>query len=170
MGICLAVDGSYKGSLDAAGIGFVVYDDETEEVFKEFTGYITIPEYVKSRQVGGELLAAVMGFNWCLANGYKDIKILYDFVGVRNYVNLNKLTKPVTQEYQKMMLALCSNIPGGRLSFEKVKGHSGNKWNDIADSLAGKYTNNVDVPVNKIREILLKEFDVMMSKKKTKAI
>lgn len=164
--INLAVDGSYNGKLTAAGLGYVVTDAESGEVLHKFTGFITDSNYVKSRQVSGELLATVFGVIWCVKNGYKDINIIYDFVGVRNYINLNKLTKQVTLEYQKMMLALFSTMPGRTVNFEKIKSHTGHELNEMADDLAAMYTRNVDKEFKQIREVLLSSYDKIKNAQK----
>ena len=66
--------------------------------------------------------------------GHPGLEIHHDYEGVGKWaLGLWKANKPGTQAYA----ALCKQAMGRLdLTFVKVKGHSGNQWNDLADQLA----------------------------------
>ncbi len=84
--------------------------------------------------VAGEILGAVAVIRYCLDKGIPALEIHHDYEGVGKWATgLWKANKPGTQAYA----ALCKQaMERLQLSFVKVKGHSGNQWNDLADQLA----------------------------------
>ncbi|MCB1190369.1 MAG: hypothetical protein KDK90_08045 [Leptospiraceae bacterium] len=126
--ISVYVDGSYyKGK---TGYGAVILDGE--KVIQEISGKLDNAEVEGTRQVAGELFAAMESIKWCQNNQIKSIKLYYDYMGIENWATgVWKANIPVTQNYKNF-------IKNSDLTIDwiKVKSHSGNKWNDIADKLA----------------------------------
>ena len=92
------------------------------------------PDLREMRNVAGEILGAVAVIRYCLDKGIPALEIHHDYEGVGKWaLGLWKANKPGTQAYA----ALCKQAMGRLdLTFVKVKGHSGNQWNDLADQLA----------------------------------
>ena len=92
------------------------------------------PALAEMHNVAGEILGAVAVIRYCLDKGIPALEIHHDYEGVGKWATgLWKANKPGTQAYA----ALCKQaMERLQLSFVKVKGHSGNQWNDLADQLA----------------------------------
>jgi len=123
------VDGSYTTkNPEFAGWGFVAV--KSNNVVAKYNGKIK----ATMRNVTGEIVAVIHALNWAYKNGYKDIEILYDYQGIGAWIDGSwKAKNEYTQKYvqsvknaQKVM----------NISFAKVKGHSGVKFNEVADKLA----------------------------------
>lgn len=86
------------------------------------------------RNVAGEILGAEQAMLFCLNNGYKSIQIYHDYEGIGKWCTgeweaRNEFTSSYRDRYKKF----CKKI---EISFVKVKGHSGDKYNDMVDELA----------------------------------
>jgi ribonuclease HI len=67
---------------------------------------------------------------WAKNNCFS-ISIFYDYTGVEKFaVGAWRPQKPITKAYRSYMKGRLSDV-----TFVKVKGHSGNKWNDYVDEL-----------------------------------
>jgi ribonuclease H-related protein len=120
------VDGSYING--RVGYGAVLLNDGVE--IKRFSGGVF--EDLETRQVAGELMATMTVLDWCEANDIAKIEILYDYEGIEKWARgLWKANKPLTQRYVMFM----SGCPV-KIKWQKVRSHTGNKWNDVADELA----------------------------------
>lgn len=122
------VDGSYiKGTV---GYGLVILKKGI--VLTEIKGTVDRLEYRQHHQVGGELVAAVNFFQWCVKNKISRCTIHYDYEGIQKWATGSwKAKKELTQKYQEYVQKLPLDI-----TWIKVKSHSGNLWNDRADRLA----------------------------------
>lgn len=89
------------------------------------------PDAGTMRNVAGEIAAALYAVRRAAQMGVK-IRILHDYAGIAFWVTGEWRAKnEFTQAYAKLM-----NEHRGIYVFEKVKGHSGNKFNDYVDKLA----------------------------------
>ncbi|WP_083189861.1 RNase H family protein [Orenia metallireducens] len=122
------VDGSY---LDGKiGYGLVVLKDD--KVIDELSGYVSDPDAQDSRQVGGELVATKEAIRWCQSRGIKRVAIYYDLDNIKKWATGEyKTRKPLTQNFKEFIDS--TNI---KISWHKVKAHTGVKWNERADELA----------------------------------
>jgi ribonuclease H-related protein len=122
------VDGSYiKGTV---GYGLVIIKKGL--VLTEIKGTVDRPEYRQHHQVGGELVAAVKFFQWCIDNTISRCTIHYDYEGIQKWATGSwKAKKELTRKYQEYVQKLPLDI-----TWIKVKSHSGNLWNERADRLA----------------------------------
>ena len=76
------------------------------------------------------------GIDYCRKAGISALEIHHDYEGVAKWAQgLWKANKPGTQAYAALWPG---GRPGPEAHFVKVKGHSGNACNDLADRLARK--------------------------------
>lgn len=123
-------DGSYRN--DKATWGFVVTDGRKALVTD--SGMVTkVDATTNGRQVVGELAAVMRVVLWAKRNNAK-VLIYHDYKGISKWCTGEwKAKKPVTQKYVQFMRKHKDYVVG----FVKVKGHSGDRFNNMADNLAG---------------------------------
>lgn len=120
------VDGSFSGG--KIGFGFVVLNGDK----KIGLGWGRVRKHLESRQIGGELMASMKVISFCNKRGIENITIYYDYLGIEMWAtNKWKTNKPVSIEYKNFMNS--SNI---NINWVKVKAHSGDRYNNLADRLA----------------------------------
>lgn len=147
------VDGSYleRDEVKAYGSGAAVFvakkdihlvkKNSLKQVLEK-SGYIGISvggselEYIGSRNITGELLAAVLAIQTAIALGATELEIVHDLEGTAKWVDgtWKNANKPITRMYKQIFSALSKEV---RIRFTWVKGHDGNEGNEIADTLAG---------------------------------
>lgn len=116
------VNGQYAWAYAFVKEGKVHYEDA--DVGKN-------PEAATMRNVAGEIAAALYAVRKASQLGVK-IRILHDYAGIAHWAMGEwKAKNEFTQAYAKMM-----NQYKGIYSFEKVKAHSGNEFNDYVDKKA----------------------------------
>ena len=127
------VDGSFMQ--EKAKWAFIVVEGET--VIYSERGTLE-GEINSMRQIGGELKAVIQAV--CYARRVKiPVKIHYDYNGIYRWVcdlfgeKAWGTNNEWTTKYRKFILENAPNIH----SFVKVKAHSGNKWNEEVDKIAG---------------------------------
>lgn len=125
----LYVDGSFSN--DKCGSGWVLVGDDDQVVAKES---VPLNSDYGMRQVTGEIFAVMFGINECLEREIKEIEIYFDYLGIREWVTgAWKAKNTQTQNYRDLMRDVQKEID---VRFIKVKAHSGNYFNDLADRLA----------------------------------
>lgn len=125
----LYVDGSFMNG--KCGAGWVLVDENDNEVARE--SFLLKSDY-GMRQVTGEIYATLFGVLECLNRKIKHVDIYYDYLGVSSWVTgAWKAKNKGTQEYRDLMREANAEIG---FKFIKVKSHSGNYFNDLADRLA----------------------------------
>lgn len=125
----LYVDGSFMNN--RCGSGWVLVDD-SNKVVKDFS--TRLQSDYGMRQVTGEIYALLDGLEYCLNNGINDIKVYFDYLGVRNWITGEwKAKNSYTKQYAEIGRFLVSSM---NIEFIKVKSHSGDYFNDLADRLA----------------------------------
>ena len=93
-------------------------------------------KYIDMRNVAGELFATGMAAKWALDNGYKDITLHHDYSGISAWAKGEwKAKQEGTINYKNYIDSLKDKIV---IRFVKVKSHSGDLYNDMADKLAKK--------------------------------
>lgn len=140
-GILAYVDGSYEEAKNAFSYGVIILDGDKKYI--EF-GKSADHEYIEMRNVSGEIIAASKAMRYVdkLAGDNKTLTIYYDYEGIEKWCTgawdaKKEKTIEYVEEYKKY--SLNTNI-----KFKKVKSHSGDKYNDIADKIA-KYALNEDI-------------------------
>lgn len=125
------VDGSYNIKTKIFGCGVVIfYDGEDTTFSKSFSD----PEMASMRNVAGEIEGAKLAMQYCLDNNIEEIDIYYDYEGIEKWCSgAWKTNKSGTVAYKQFYNEVIKNV---KVNFIKVKGHSGDKYNDMADRLA----------------------------------
>lgn len=125
------VDGSYHNVTKEFSYGVVILLGDEEYCFYE---KLSDPELAGMRNVAGEIKGAEAAMRYALEHGYNKITIYHDYEGIARWCTGDwKANKPGTQAYKAYYDSICDRV---QVSFEKVKGHSGDKYNDMADHLA----------------------------------
>lgn len=112
------------------------------------------PDMVKMRNIGGELVAAMGGMMAVASlaksleqSGVPNVTVYYDYIGIREFVKDVAPWRANSEGVQRYVAAvhyIKKEFPDIRLNFVKVKAHSGNRWNEIADMIAkGAYVQEV---------------------------
>ena len=130
-GVTAYVDGSFNAETGVYGFGAVVL--EAGEAH-EYNGGFSDPEMASMRNVAGELEGAKFVMRYCVETEIKAVTIVYDYTGIEAWATgAWKTNKKGTAEYKKYYDSIKDRL---FVQFEKVKGHSGDKYNDMADALA----------------------------------
>lgn len=133
-GVAIAyVDGSYHAATKEFACGAVLfYGGETKYFSKKYSD----PAMADMRNVAGEILGAVTVIQYCRGEKIPALEIHHDYEGVAKWAQgLWKANKPGTQAYAALCREAAQEL---KLTFVKVKGHSGDTYNDLADRLARK--------------------------------
>ena len=127
------VDGSYKKDTLEYGYGVVlILKDDIIELF----GKGEDPEVAKSRNVTGELFGSIRAISEAIKLKKKKITVFYDYQGISSWANGEwKCNLPLTIGYRDKIKEFRKEI---EILFVKVKAHSNDKYNDLADYLAKK--------------------------------
>ena len=134
LGLVVYVDGSFSLEKENYSYGLVAINNG-EEVYEDY-GAGDDKDAVSLRNVAGEVLGSLKAVEYAIDNGYDQVTIVYDYQGVESWaIGTWKRNKTLTQNYHKVMQEKMKMI---NIRFIKVKGHSGDKYNDIADKLAKK--------------------------------
>lgn len=125
------VDGSYFcGSEFGAGCVFL----QDERIVETRSVKFEDEELALMKNVAGEIKASELAMSYAREKGYKYLEIYYDYEGIARWP-LKEWTakKTGTRAYKDFYDEVSKEI---RIVFRKVEGHSGNKYNDMADELA----------------------------------
>ena len=129
-GLHAYIDGSFSNDLQETGYGAVILLNG--EIIHTIKG--SSKKYIEMRNVAGELFAAAVSIKWAVDNGYKNIVLHHDYSGIAHWAKGEwKCKQEGTINYKKFIDEISSNIS---ILFIKVKGHSGDMYNDMADKLA----------------------------------
>ncbi len=125
------VDGSYDSVTNAFSYGMVLFHDGKEFHFsKRFID----SDLAEMRNVAGEIKGAEAAMLYCLKNHFTSVTIFHDYEGIAKWCTGEwKAKKTGTIAYRNCYLKACSKL---EIQFIKVKGHSGNRYNELADKLA----------------------------------
>ncbi len=125
------VDGSYDVATGSFSYGMVMFYDGTEEHFsKKYENH----EMASMRNVAGEIEGARAAMQYCLDKGIGSITIYHDYMGIACWCTGEwKAKQEGTQDYAAFYRNVSTKVD---IRFQKVKGHSGDKYNELADKLA----------------------------------
>lgn len=126
------VDGSYDEATGRySGAAIIIHNNE---VVKEIAKSFSDDEDGKLRNVSGEIEGSILAIDYALNNGIEEISIFHDYSGIGKWADDEwKANLPKTMRYKEYVRESRKNL---KINFIKVKGHSGNKYNEMADKLA----------------------------------
>ena len=126
------VDGSYNQVTNVYGSGLVLFIGENPEpILYSQSG--CHPIYSKSRNVAGEIFAVILALEICkkLAN-FEKLTVYYDYNGIEAwYTKAWSAGSAIAKKY----MSVAETVPF-EVEFKKVKAHSGDRYNNMADRLA----------------------------------
>ncbi len=125
------VDGSYDQSTKRFSYGMVILENGEEKTFnKSFSD----PSLAGMRNVAGEIMGARAAMEYAIANDKKKLVIYHDYEGIAKWpLGIWKTNKEGTIAYKAYFDEAKTKVS---IRFQKVKGHSNDKYNDYADKLA----------------------------------
>ena len=131
-GLRIYVDGSFMAHKENFSFGLVAI--ENGEVLYTEKGVGEDEDAIALRNVSGEVMGAIKAVEYAIKNRYKEVTICYDYQGIECWaLGTWKRNRTLTQKYNEFMKESMKEI---KVNFLKIKGHSGNKFNDMADRLA----------------------------------
>lgn len=126
------VDGSFDPSIGKYAFGCILLTPDGKIIRESGNGQD--PESLAIRNVAGEMLGAMYAVQWAINHGYPSLTIYYDYEGIAKWAQGDwKAKNKRTQQYAEFMNGKRSYI---QLSFQKVKAHSGDHYNEEVDKLA----------------------------------
>lgn len=125
------VDGSYHTVTGEFSYGMVVLREGREEKYCEKFSDASL---ASMRNVAGEIFGAKAAMEYALRNHLDEISIYHDYEGIARWCLGDwKTNKEGTRAYKEFYDQVSKQI---KINFVKVTGHSNDKYNDMADSLA----------------------------------
>lgn len=125
------VDGSFNKATHTYGYGGFLVTDNEKYVLQ---GADNDAEMVTMRNVAGEIKGAEAAVKKAIELGIKELVIYYDYMGIEMWATgAWKRNKAGTIAYHDYIMSVREQI---KLTFVKVKGHSGVEGNEEADKLA----------------------------------
>lgn len=137
-GVRAYVDGSYDSASGRFSCGVVIVETDAEgrSETTEIKSAFDDEEAAKQRNVAGEIMGSKLAVEYCLANDIKSVEIYHDYEGIGAWADMKwKANNPLTQGYRDFIAEARKSMG---IKFVKVKAHAGNKYNELADSLAKK--------------------------------
>lgn len=125
------VDGSYNADTKQFSYGVVMFHDGCE---KHFSECVDNKELAEMRNVAGEIKGAEAAMRYAADNKVKKLVIYHDYEGIASWcLGHWKTNKQGTIAYKEFYDKISREV---NVSFVKVKGHSNDVYNDLADKLA----------------------------------
>ena len=130
-GVIAYVDGSYRSDTGEFSYGMVILQDGEEHTFCQ---KMTDKELALMHNVAGEIKGSEAAMQYAMDHNIPEITIYHDYEGIAKWcTGAWKANKSGTQIYQAFYQAASKKV---KIHFVKVKGHSNDKYNDMADQLA----------------------------------
>lgn len=125
------VDGSYDVSTGKFACGIVLWIGENKE---EISHAYDHSEMSEMRNVAGEIMGSSEAIKYCLEHNVGKLTIYHDYEGIAKWCTGEwKAKKQYTKAYAAYYAKARAKM---QIDFVKVKGHSGDRYNDEADRLA----------------------------------
>lgn len=127
------VDGSFRADTGEFSYGMVILADGEEKCFCQ---KMTDQELDLMHNVAGEIKGSEAAMQYALDHEIPEIVIYHDYEGIAKWcTGAWKANKEGTRAYQAFYQEASRKV---KVHFVKVKGHSNDKYNDMADQLAKK--------------------------------
>ena len=127
------VDGSFNSETKEFSYGAVVFWKDSEY---HFSDKFNDSKLAEMHNVAGELKGSERAMEFALENKINKLVIYHDYEGIaKGCTGEWKTKKEGTRAYKDFYDSISQKI---KIEFVKVKGHSGDKYNDLADKLAKK--------------------------------
>lgn len=127
------VDGSYNNKTGEFSYGMVILYKGEERCFSQ---KVEDNSLASMRNVAGEIKGAEAAMRLALKENCPAVKIYYDYEGIEKWCNgAWSANKEGTKAYKAFYDSVKDKL---LIEFVKVKGHSNDKYNDMADELAKK--------------------------------
>lgn len=151
------VDGSYDSATNQFSCGVVLFYNGKEEHFSELFNDESLAEM---NNVAGEIKGSEKAIKYCIDNEIRSLTIYHDYEGISKWCTGEwQAKKDGTKAYKKFYEEASKIVD---IYFVKVKGHSGDKYNDVADQLAKNAFQHVGT---RYTEIVTKEEQKVAKKK-----
>ena len=124
------VDGSFR--MKTIGWGYVLVQDD-KPVYAEHGAISSFPE---SRNITGECYSVIKLLEYCNINNIKSVHITYDYMGLEKWAKGEWQCKTAISKWYRDSYNTLVMEKGITVTWNKVKGHTGNKWNEVADKVA----------------------------------
>lgn len=125
------VDGSFLAKTGEFSFGAVIFYNG--EILK-FSEKFSDSSLSGMRNVAGEIKGAEFVMDFAEKNKIPELDIYYDYMGIEKWCTGEwKANKAGTAAYRDFYNKIKDSV---RVNFIKVKGHSGDEYNDMADALA----------------------------------
>lgn len=118
-------DGAYSSSRNQGGWAFVVLKED----IKIKSSFFPISDTTNNRM---EIQAAIEACNWVKSQGFTELTLYTDSMYVIGTMTQNWKRKKNTDLWPLLDQA----VEGLNINWEHVKGHSGDKYNELCDALA----------------------------------
>lgn len=133
------VDGSFDSTKKVYGSGVVIIENNL--VTQKISIKGNDSSYIESYQIAGEVIGALKAISYAVDSNYRNIEVHYDYEGIEKWALGNwKAKKAISNYYVREYSKLTKNI---NVIFVKVKAHSGDYYNELADSLAREATTKI---------------------------
>ena len=130
-GVIAYVDGSYRSDTGEFSYGMVILQDGEEQCFCE---KMTDKDLAMMHNVAGEIKGSEAAMQYAMDHNIPEIVIYHDYEGIAKWcTGAWRANKPGTISYQSFYQEAIRKV---KIHFVKVKGHSNDKYNDMADRLA----------------------------------
>ena len=130
--IKIYVDGAYASSRNQGGWAYVVLQDEV----KIHSHFLPVQKTTNNRM---EMQAAIEACKWAIANNIKQLEIISDSMYVIGTMTLSwKRNKNI--DLWNELDELVQNL---KIQWTHVKGHTGDKYNELCDALAVEATKTI---------------------------
>ncbi|MBQ9030862.1 MAG: hypothetical protein IJ106_05345 [Parasporobacterium sp.] len=144
MGAIAYVDGSYNIRTGQFSYGIVFFtgavdrDGNRQEL--HYSKAFEHPELAEMRNVAGEIMGSAQAMKIADTLHIPALTIYHDYEGIAKWCTGEwKAKKTWTQKYRDYYKEISQRVA---VTFIKVKGHSNDKYNDMADELARKAVGN----------------------------
>lgn len=125
------IDGSYNVKTNEYSFGGVLLLNGCCYSFKK---KYSADEFSQFRNVSGEIKGSAYVINYAINKGYKEINLYYDYQGIENwYIGKWNANNELTIKYKEFANDAKNKI---KVNFHKIKSHTNNLYNDMADRLA----------------------------------